>query len=105
MSIGESALHSLIYSQTRSELSRIHTLCLLSGMRFHMASIPEDMRIGSDIMSVDRDERRRLYDAGYAAAMGGRAWRDTPPGGEPYEQIQPRTGNQFLAPSANRPGG
>jgi len=105
MSIGESALHSLIYSQTRSELSRIHTLCLLSGMRFHMASIPEDMRIGSDIMSFDRDELRRLYDAGYAAATGGRAWRDTPPGGEPYEQIQPRTGNQFLAPNANRPGG
>lgn len=105
MSIGESALHSLIYSQTRSELSRIHTLCLLSGMRFHMASIPEDMRIGSDIMSFDRDELRRLYDAGYASATGGRAWRDTPPGGEPYEQIQPRTGNQFLAPSANRPGG
>lgn len=103
--IGESALHSLIYSQTRGELSRIHTLCLLSGMRFHMASIPEDMQVGSDIMTFDREELRRLYDAGYTAATGGRAWRDTPPGGEPYEHNQPRTGSQFLAPSANRSGG
>lgn len=102
--IGESALHSLIYSQTRGELSRINAICQLSGMGFHLASIPEDMRVGSDIMSFDRVELKRLYDAGYAAATAGRAWRDTPPGDEPYEHTQPRTGNQFLAPGAAKPG-
>ncbi|HEV3387317.1 MAG TPA: patatin-like phospholipase family protein [Gemmata sp.] len=103
--IGESALRSLLYSQTRSELSRINTICQLSGMNFHLTSIPEDMQVSSDILSFDKDELKRLYDAGYTASTGGRAWRDTPPGGEPYEQNQPRTGNQFLAPGAGNPGG
>jgi Patatin-like phospholipase len=101
--IGESALNSLLYSQTRGELFRIYTLCLLGGMRYHLASIPEDMRVGTDAMSFDRDEMKRLYDAGYAAATGGQAWRDTPPGAEPQEQTPARTGTQFLAPGAAQP--
>jgi hypothetical protein len=101
--IGESALRSLIYSQTRGELSRINTLCQLSGMRFHLTSIPEEMQVQSDILSFDKDELKRLYEAGYTASTAGRVWRDTPPGSEPYEHIQPRTGNQFVAPAAANP--
>jgi hypothetical protein len=99
--IGDSALRSLVYSQTRGEISRINTICQLSGMRFHMSSIPEDMQLNSDAMSFNRDEMRRLFEAGYAATTGGQAWRNTPPESEPYEHNQPRTGNQFLAPGAN----
>jgi hypothetical protein len=98
--IGESALQSLLYSQTRGELFRIYTLCLLGGMNYHLAAIPEDYRVGTDAMTFDPVEMRRLYDAGYAAATGGTAWRDTPPGAEPHEQTRPRTGTQFLAPGA-----
>ena len=100
LKLGESALHSMLYSQTRGELFRIYTLCLLSGMKFNLTSIPEDFRVSTDAMEFDASEMRRLYAAGYAAATSGRAWRDTPPGAEPYEQTQPRTGTQFLAPGA-----
>jgi predicted acylesterase/phospholipase RssA len=101
--IGESALRSLLYSQTRDEITHINSVCQLSGMRFHMASIPEDFQVGGDAMSFKPDEMRRLYEAGYQAATGGRAWRDKPPGAEPWEHNQPRTGNQFLAPGAGGP--
>jgi hypothetical protein len=100
LKIGESALGSVLYSQTRGELFRIYTLCLLSGMKYNLASIPEDFKVGTDAMGFDPAEMRRLYEAGYAAATDGRAWRDTPPGAEPQEQTRPRTGNQFLAPGA-----
>jgi hypothetical protein len=103
LKIGESALQSVLYSQTRGELFRIYTLCLLGGMNYHLAAIPEDFKTGADAMEFDPAEMRRLYEAGYAAATGGRAWRDTPPGAEPHEQPQPRTGNQFLAPGAAPP--
>jgi hypothetical protein len=102
--IGESSLRSLLYAQTRSELFRIYALCSLGGMRFHLAAVPEDFPISGESMSFDPAEMRRLYEAGYAAATGGRAWRDTPPGAEPHEQTRPRSGNQFYAPGA-RPGG
>jgi hypothetical protein len=98
--IAESALTSIVSSQTRSELHRIYTLCLLGGMGYHLAAIPEDLPVSADAMGFDPAEMRRLYEAGYAAAAGGRAWRDTPPGAEPHEQTRPRTGTQFLAPAA-----
>ena len=63
-----------------------------------LQAIPEDFRIGTDSMSFDRDEMKRLYEAGYSAARAGLAWRHTPPGMEPHEQTRPRTGTQFLAP-------
>lgn len=96
--IGESALTTILYSQTRGELFRIYTLCLLGGMTYHLAAVPEEFRVGADAMGFDPGEMRRLYDAGYGAAAGGRAWRDTPPGAEPHEQSRPRTGTRFSAP-------
>jgi hypothetical protein len=101
--IGESALTSVVYAQTRGDLFRIYTLSLLGGMKYHLAAIPEDFRIGADPMAFDPTEMRRLYDAGYAAATGGTAWRDTPPGAEPHEQPRPRTGTQFYAPGVPHP--
>ena len=98
LKIGESSLHSLLSSQVRGELFRIYTLCLLGGMNYHLASVPEDFSTGGDAMGFDPVEMKRLYDAGYAAATGGQAWRDTPPGAEPQEQTKPRGGTQFLAP-------
>lgn len=98
--IAASALTSVLYAQTRSELFRIYALCLVGGMKYHLAAIPEDFKVGADSMDFDPEHMRRLYDAGYAAATGGYAWRDTPPGAEPHEQTRPRTGTQFYAPGA-----
>jgi hypothetical protein len=98
--IAESALSSMMSSQTRGELFRIYTLCLLGGMNYHLASVPENLTVSADSMAFDPEVMRRLYSAGYEAASSGRAWRDTPPGAEPHEQTRPRTGTQFLAPGA-----
>ncbi|QDU19469.1 patatin-like phospholipase family protein [Urbifossiella limnaea] len=98
--IAAGSLESVVASQTRGELYRIYSLCLLGGMRYHLAAVPENFDAGGDAMSFDPAAMRRLYAAGYEAAAGGRAWRDTPPGAEPHEQTRPRTGTQFLAPGA-----
>jgi hypothetical protein len=98
--IGESALQSMLYSQTRGELFRIYALCAAGEMNYHLAAIPEDFKVGTEAMKFDPEAMRRLYDAGYAAATGGHAWRGTPPGAEPHEQTRPRTGTQFIAPGA-----
>jgi len=98
--IGESSLQSLLYSQARAELFRIYTLCLLGGMNYHLASIPEDFPAPREAMKFNPEESRKLYSAGFAAVTSGQAWRATPPGAEAHEQIRPRTGNDFLAPGA-----
>ena len=99
--IGESSLQALLYSQTRSELFRIYTLCLLGGMKFHLTSVPEEMPLGKESMTFNPAEMQKLYRAGYVAATGGMLWRDTPPGAEPHEQTVPRSGNDFYAPGAS----
>ncbi|HVL14482.1 MAG TPA: patatin-like phospholipase family protein, partial [Gemmata sp.] len=53
LKIATSALESVLYSQTRGELYRIYTLCQLGGMKYHLASIPEDFRVGGESMSFD----------------------------------------------------
>ena len=98
LKIGESALQSLLYSQTRSELFRIYALCTVSGMRFHLAAVPQELSVGTDAMTFDRADMMKLYSAGFDAAVTKTVWRDTPPGAEPQEQTAPRTGTQFLAP-------
>ena len=98
VNVAESGLQSLLYSQTRGELFRIYTLCLLGGMNYHLTAIPEDNPVSSDAMSFDPVEMRKLFEAGYASMTGNVAWRDTPPGAEAHEQTRPRTGTQFLAP-------
>ncbi len=98
LKIGESALQSLLYSQTRSELFRIYALCTVTGMKFHLAAVPEDFKTGTDSMQFNQAEMLKLYAKGYNLTLAGAAWRDTPPGAEPQEMTSPRTGTQFLAP-------
>ncbi len=100
--IAESGLQSLLYSQTRGELYRIYTLCLLGGMRYHLAAVPDDDPAPVDAMGFDPAQMRRLYELGYTASTARRAWRDTPPGALPHEQTRPRTGPDFLAPQPSR---
>ena len=100
--IGESSLQSLLYSQIRGELYRIYSLCLLSGMKFNIAAVPEYFDSNGSTMSFDPDEMKRLFEEGKSAATSRRLWRDTPPGAEPQEQSKPRGGTQFLAPSAKQ---
>jgi predicted acylesterase/phospholipase RssA len=98
--VAESALSSVVYAQTRAELFRISSLCAYARMNFRLASLPQDFPVGADAMSFDAEELRRLYEAGYAAASGGKAWRDTPPGARPEEENRPRNGATFSAPGA-----
>lgn len=98
ISISESALQSLLYSQTRSELHRIYTLCIATGMRYNLTAVPEDLDVNADSMSFKPRDMAKLYDAGFFAAASGKLWRDSPPGAEPQEQTRPRSGTRFLAP-------
>ncbi len=97
--IGESGLQSLLYSQTRGELYRIYTLCVLGGMDFRMTAVPQEYPAPEDAMGFDRAEMRKLYRLGFENANRPGPWRDTPPGTRPGEDTRPRTGPDFFAPT------
>lgn len=101
--IAGSALSALMAAHGRNDMVRIWTLSLLTGMRFHLAAIPQEYPISSDSLTFDQEKMKQLYELGYRLASSGRAWRKTPPGIEPTEQVVPRTGTEFLGPAATLP--
>jgi hypothetical protein len=98
--IASEALTTLTYAETRSDLVRIYTLALLTGMRFHLTALPQDHPAPEESLSFDPAPMRQMYAAGYHAGLTGQGWRGTPPGTDAAEQVLPRTGTEFLAPVA-----
>ncbi len=87
--IGAGSLDSLVASQMRGEIFRIYTLCQMTGMRFHVTSLPEQVPVSRKPMSFDPAQMRRLYDEGYELGASGEAWRhDLPDTSEPSAQKQ-----------------
>jgi predicted acylesterase/phospholipase RssA len=100
--VGAGALGALTYAQTRNDVARIYTLALLTGMRFHLAALPQEFPTTGDSLSFDQEEMRRLYAEGYREACAGQAWHERPPAVDPAEQSAPRGGTAFLAPAGCR---
>src|SRR5262249_21869845 len=98
--IASNALSALMSAHGRNDLIRIWTLALLTGMRFHLAGIPQDYPLSADSLTFDPGKMRQLYELGYGLALTGQAWRKTPPGVEASEQTVPRSGTEFLGPAA-----
>lgn len=96
--IASTALSSLTYAQTRNDLIRIYTLTLLTGMDFHVATIPQDFPISRDSMAFEPAEMQRLYQQGFQLAAGNRVWADVPPVLDASQESIPRSGVDFVVP-------
>ena len=81
----------MISTMARADMHRLHTLCMSSGMRFHLLALPhEHPRSDQGILKIDPSETRRLFDVGYRMMTTAPPWRHTPPGAEPGEEEVPR---------------
>lgn len=92
LDLAGTSVSTVIYSQTRGDLTGMWTLCELTGMRFMMTSIPEEFPAPASSSDFDPDALRPLFNEGYRRAVSGMAWRNTPPGGGYGEQDLGRTG-------------
>lgn len=99
---GES-LQKLLIAQTRSDLLRTFLLTRLTGGRFAVTSVPQGLAVAQDSMRFNEGEMKQLFDAGFARAADGTAWRSSPPGVSPDEWAWPRTGTSFNPARAKSP--
>jgi hypothetical protein len=97
-SIGGSAVSALTAAQARGDLIRIWTMCLVTGMNFRVAAIPQEYPAPKDSLEFDPTEMRKMFAEGYRLAASGQVWRDKPPGYQTQEQVVPRAGTEFLTP-------
>jgi hypothetical protein len=94
----QSGVSSSLYSLHRSAVMWMHTFCSVSGMNFHLVSLPCDFEVGPASMDFQKEEMTRLFEKGHEMSRRGIHWRRTPPGGEIGEEEKPRAGVTFDAP-------
>jgi hypothetical protein len=90
--IAATSVSAVIYAQTRGDLLRIYTGCVLAGMDYHLTAIPEGFDAPKSAADFEAGPMRRMFDEGYRLALGGNAWRSTAPGAEPGETVRERYG-------------
>lgn len=105
LSIAGEAVSAMIYAQSRGDLMRLYTACVLTGMRYHLAAIPADFAAPTSSTDFNPDDMKRMFDLGAVTARDGTAWRATPPGLEKNEGSFPRRGTDLVrsAPPAVPP--
>lgn len=93
--VSDVSLKGLIQSQMESDLQRVYLLTRLTGARFHLAAIPEDLPTNSKSLSFDPRSMREVFEAGRQFGERAGPWLETPPGSDPSEGSRPRRGVTF----------
>jgi predicted acylesterase/phospholipase RssA len=83
---------TLIYAQTRGDLQRLYTVCLLSGMDFYMSAIPPEYARTMSSAEFKPAEMTALFEEGRRVISSAKAWRTVPPGFGPGESVLTRAG-------------
>jgi hypothetical protein len=97
------AASNTLYALFRADAWGLHALCAVTRSRFHLIATPPEVTVAAGSLAFERDDQRRLFDAGYRQAVTGTGWRTTPPGSQPGETLIPRTGLEFLVPGQPQP--
>ncbi|MCE9563728.1 MAG: patatin-like phospholipase family protein [Planctomycetes bacterium] len=71
---------SIMYANCRAELGNLHGHAVLAGMRFHLASLRQDLAVNAEtLISIDQGEMQKLYVEGEQDGRAGPSWQFAPP--------------------------
>ena len=90
--IAGTSVSALLYAQTRGDLMRLYTACVLTGMNYRMTSIPMDVPLTSASTDFDPVEMSKLFQEGIRQVTSTTPWRLSPPGLERGEGVSQRSG-------------
>ncbi|MDB5307576.1 MAG: patatin [Gemmataceae bacterium] len=96
LAIAAGSASAVLYAQTRGDLTRLWTVCQLTGMNYHMTAIPAEFpapRSGTEFRAA---EMTLMFNEGARRIQAGTAWRTTPPGAEPGESHLKRAGTNLM---------
>jgi hypothetical protein len=91
------SVSAIFEALTRADIGRIHSLCMLSGIRFHLLALPAEYDgEAPSLTHLYPKDAPRLFEMGSQCGMRGPCWRHTPPGAEAGEETLPRDGREVL---------
>jgi len=88
-------ISAMIYAQTRGDLQRMYTMSMLTGMNYYMTSIPPEYPAPTSGMAFNVPALTGMFNEGYRIITEGNAWRRTPPGVGPGENLNLRAGTSL----------
>lgn len=86
------SVSTLIYAQTRGDLQRLYTVCLLTGMDYYVSAIPQGFPAPVSSAEFKPAVMGGLFDEGRRVIASPDAWRTLPPGVGPGESTLSRAG-------------
>lgn len=95
LSLAGSSVTTALYGQARGDLQRMYIVSLLSGMNYHLTSIPADFPAPTSCTTFEPKPMTEMFNEGYRLTSSGQAWRRTPPGIEPGESPLQRHGTDL----------
>jgi hypothetical protein len=97
LAVASLSISTIIHDQTRSDLHKLFTTSMLTGMNYNIATIPADVEIPKSSTEFEPKQLAAMYDAGRRDGKLPNKWRNTPPGGEPGEGAKYRGGTVLTA--------
>ncbi|HEV3383583.1 MAG TPA: patatin-like phospholipase family protein [Gemmata sp.] len=88
-------ISAMIYAQTRGDLQRMFTTSMLTGMNYYLTSIPPEYPAPTSGMAFNIPALTGMFNEGYRIVTDGIAWRRTPPGVGPGENLNLRAGTSL----------
>ncbi len=85
-------VYTLVHSQARGELQRLYSICLLTGMDYHVSAIPPDYVVESGNAEFKPAVMSGLFEEGRRVITSETPWRTTPPGFGSGESVLMREG-------------
>ncbi len=73
-------ISTLIYAQTRGDLQRLYTVCLLAGMDYYVSAVPPEYPMTTSSAEFKPAEMTALFEEGRRVIHSETPWRTLPPG-------------------------
>ena len=86
------SVSTLIYAQTRGDLQRLYTVCLLTGMDYYLSAIPAEYPAPTSSAEFKPVVMTALFEEGRRVMGTAKPWRTLPPGVGPGESTLNRAG-------------
>ncbi len=83
---------TLIYAQTRGDLQRLYTVCLLTGMDYYLSAIPPEYPAPTSSAEFKPTVMTALFEEGRRGMSCPKPWRTLPPGIGKGESVLARLG-------------
>jgi predicted acylesterase/phospholipase RssA len=95
LTIASASVSALIEAETRAELIKLYTNCMVAGMNYNLASVPPSFTVAIDSTTFDPAMMSQLFECGRQQAASGTAWRNSPPGTLDGEILSQRSGTRL----------